>query len=350
MAERSSWLEDVRARVDARLAVHFQEARRSAPVADAAGLVEAVEALTMRGGKRLRPALVHAAHAAVRPPGATEQPDDSEGSAADVVEVGAALELLQSYLLIHDDWMDGDEERRGGPAVHAALRDAHGHDAHLGASLAVLAGNLASAHAWQILTSIRGPETRLRAVIDAFLVIHRDVVVGQQLDLIATEHVALMQRLKTGSYTVRGPLMLGWALAGGDEAARSALERYAEPLGEAFQLRDDLLGTFGERSATGKPVGGDLRAGKRTALIAAAEASAQDLGPLRAVLGVRDASDEAVARATELLERCGARAEVEGRIESLLDRARAPLAEDALNPDGAAMLRQLADRLTTRVA
>jgi geranylgeranyl diphosphate synthase type I len=339
MAPRTTtWLDEVRSSVDDRLVAYFAEARRAAPVPEANQLVEAIETLTMRGGKRLRPALAYAAHAAI----------DPDADVADVVTVGAALELLQSYLLIHDDWMDGDEERRGGPAVHAALRDANGRDAHLGASLAVLAGNLASAQAWELLTSIGGPEARLRAVIDAFLTIHRDVVVGQQLDLVTTEHVALMQKLKTGSYTVRGPLMLGWALGGGDERARIALEGYGDPLGEAFQLRDDLLGTFGDRSVLGKPVGGDLRAGKRTALIRFAEASGVELAPLRAVLGVRDASDEAVAAASELLVRCGARADTEARIGALLAQAKRSLEDAPLHEPGVSMLRELADRLAVR--
>jgi geranylgeranyl diphosphate synthase type I len=338
MAPGTHWLEDVRWRVDARLERHFTTARAAAPVPEASLLVGAIEALTMRGGKRLRPALTYAAHTAVWPDGPVE----------DVIHVGAALELLQSYLLIHDDWMDGDEERRGGPAVHAALRDTHCGDAHLGASLAVLAGNLASAQAWELLTSIGGPEARLRAVVDAFLTIHRDVVVGQQLDLVTTEHVALMQKLKTGSYTVRGPLMLGWALARGSAEARGALEAYGDPLGEAFQLRDDLLGTFGDRSVLGKPIGGDLRAGKRTALIRHAEASGVDLAPLHAVLGVRDASDEAVSAAAELLVRCGARAETEARIGALLAEAKAALDDALLHQPGVGMLHELADRLAVR--
>jgi geranylgeranyl diphosphate synthase type I len=345
MTAATPWLEQVRTQIDARLASHFARARSAVPAPEADELVEAVERLTMRGGKRLRPALTYAAHAAVI--GDVERPD-LDPPVEDVFKVGAALELLQSYLLIHDDWMDGDEERRGGPSVHAALRDAHAGDAHLGASLAVLAGNLASAHAWELLTSIEGPEARLRAVMDAFLVIHRDVMVGQQLDLMKTANVPLMQKLKTGSYTVRGPLMLGWALGRGDAAARDALERYGEPLGEAFQLRDDVLGTFGERTVLGKPVGGDLRAGKRTALIRAAEESGAELGPLTAVLGVRDASDEDVARATDVLVRCGAKASVEGRIDALLGQARAALTTASLHEAGVAMLSELADRLAVR--
>ena len=337
-----SWLEDVRSLVDARLSAHFEEKRATTAAMASEGieLVDAIASLTMRGGKRLRPALLVAAFRAV----------DVDRALDDAIEVGAALELLQSYLLIHDDWMDHDEERRGGPSVHAALREASGGDAHLGASLAVLAGNLASADAWELLTRIGGPEARLRQVIDIFLAIHREVVLGQQLDLRAAEDVSRMQQLKTGSYTVRGPLALGAALAGAGDVERAALEAFGTPLGEAFQMRDDLLGTFGDPTVLGKPVGGDLRAGKRTALVRAAEerASAAELASIRAVLGRADASEAALAELREALVACGARGAVEARAGELLSAAKAALDEAPLSPLGVGMLRALADRLAVR--
>lgn len=336
------WLEDVRALIDARLASHFaRERERAAALSPEGGsLNDAIATLTMRGGKRLRPALLVAAFRSV----------DEAAPLDDAIEAGAALELLQSYLLIHDDWMDHDEERRGGPSVHAALRDANGNDAHLGASLAVLAGNLASAHAWALLTGIGGPEARLREAIDVFIAIHREVVLGQQLDLLGSKDVSRMQQLKTGSYTVRGPLALGAALAGGTDPQRRALERFGEPLGEAFQLRDDLLGTFGDPSVLGKPIGSDLRTGKRTALILAAEerASACELRRIHAVLGRSEATDAEVADAAAALDACGARAAVEERVAELLAKAKQALDEAELAPLGTAMLRTLADRLARR--
>lgn len=337
-----SWLWEVRSLVDERLAAFFDAKRSSAAslAPEAVELVEAVAMLTLRGGKRLRPALLVAAHRAVRP----------EGRADEVTDACAALELLQSYLLIHDDWMDHDEERRGGPSVHVALREAHGGDPHLGASLAILAGNLASAQAWDLLAGGAWPaETKARAIA-VFLEMHQEVVFGQQLDLLASENVSLMQQLKTGSYTVRGPLLLGAALAGAGEAERAALEAYGNPLGEAFQMRDDLLGTFGDPRATGKPAGGDIRAGKRTALVRAAEerASRADLDAFRAVLGRADASDADVAGAAELLTACGAKAAVEARLGALLDEARAALDTRALRAPGTEMLSELANRLAVR--
>ena len=132
----------------------------------------------------------------------------SDGALDDVLSACSALELLQTYLLVHDDWMDRDDVRRGGPSVHAALRAQVG-DAHLGDALAILAGDLGSAYAWELLfgTKIMQPPTP--EVLRAFSTIQREVVLGQQLDVMGSPEVGLMQRLKTGSYTVRGPLRLG---------------------------------------------------------------------------------------------------------------------------------------------
>lgn len=335
------WLSEVRSLVDARLARFFETKREHAAglAEEAPELVDAVSRLTLRGGKRFRPALLTAAYLAV----------DPDGAASDVVDAGAALELMQSYLLIHDDWMDGDDERRGGPSVHAALSASHD-DTHLGASLSILAGNLASAQAWELLSQGPWKAKRGARAVKVFLEMHQEVVFGQQLDLLATERVAQMQQLKTGSYTVRGPLRLGAVLAGADDAQLAALETYGRPLGEAFQIRDDLLGTFGDARATGKPTGNDLRAGKRTALLLAAEGSATDeaLAPVRAVLGREDANDEEIAQATAALEACGARNEVERRLERLVGEASAALEGTPLGPRGRDMLGELATRLSVR--
>ncbi|MBX3269817.1 MAG: polyprenyl synthetase family protein [Sandaracinaceae bacterium] len=336
------WLSEVRAAVDERLESYFEDKRQRtrALAPEAVELLDAIRALTMRGGKRLRPALLHAAFEAVAP----------GRDHARTLDACAALELLQSYLLIHDDWMDHDEERRGGPSVHAALRDAHGGDAHLGASLAILAGNLASACAWELVTRDPPPEPIHARVVAEFLRMHQEVVLGQQLDLLKTEDVARMQQLKTGSYTVRGPLLLGAAFGEASEAQREALLAYGAPLGEAFQLRDDLLGTFGDPGATGKPVRGDLCEGKRTALVREAErrGDPRALAPLFAVLGDRGASEAALAQAREVLVATGAKAAVEAQLDALLAEAHAALDPARLAPEGITMLGALADALGRR--
>ncbi|MDQ3034121.1 MAG: polyprenyl synthetase family protein [Myxococcota bacterium] len=306
---------------------------------EALELVEAIEALTMRGGKRLRPAVLVAAFRSIAP----------ERDWAETLPACAGLELLQSYLLIHDDWMDGDEQRRGGPAVHAALAKKRG-DAHLGASLAILAGDLASAYAQRLVLESFATASRPREMLAAFVRMQVEVVMGQSLDLLASSDVSRMQQLKTGSYTVAGPLRLGALIAGATDAQMDAMESFGTPLGEAFQVRDDLLGTFGDPRATGKPSGNDLRAGKRTALVRECERLLGDdeRGALMRVLGQRDATDEDVAAATELFVQSGARKNVEQRLSSLLDQACTALDGGALVDPGRAMLREIAGALAIR--
>jgi geranylgeranyl diphosphate synthase type I len=181
---------------------------------------------------------------------------------------------------------------------------------------------------------------------------HFEVVAGQQLDLCKHDDVALTHQLKTGSYTVRGPLALGALLANASADQLSALERFGTPVGVAFQLRDDLLGTFGDKSAVGKPVGADLRAGKRTALIAEASLILAPDGRalLDRVLGNPNASQEAVLEAADLLERCGARARVEARLANLRNDALNALEDPSLAPPGRALLRELLELLLQRAA
>jgi geranylgeranyl diphosphate synthase, type I len=338
-------LEQLAALVDARLVAYFEAARARADTSSpAAGeLMDAVAALTLRGGKRLRAMALYAGYCA------TCLADDLDP--ADVLDAAAALELLQSYFLIQDDWMDGDEQRRGGPAVHAALGAKHG-DRKLGASLAILASDFASGSAWELIAGAPFPPGRLREALAAFGQMHFEVVAGQQLDMLAHPNVELMHQLKTGSYTVRGPLKLGALLADANDEQLAALERIGAPLGVAFQLRDDLLGTFGDQAEVGKPVGNDLRAGKRTALVAEARKTlnAEQTRALDQVLGNAAASDAEVAEATGMLLASGARERLEARAQALLAEADAVLTTSVFSPAGIALLRSLAERLIQRVS
>jgi geranylgeranyl diphosphate synthase type I len=281
--------------------------------AEVRAMASAARDLTVRGGKRYRAAVLTAAYAGVDP-GAPLEP---------ALQAGVALELLQTYLLVQDDWMDGDLTRRGGPAVHAALARVLG-TAHLGASSAILASDLTMNLAFETVAAIDLPPARVLATLRALNRVHEDVIVGQQIDMIGrAEDVEAMHALKTGSYTVRGPLALGATLAGAPPGTLAALDRFAAPLGVAFQLRDDLLGTFGSTAETGKPVGNDIRAGKRTAILAEAEArlSAPQRAALDRAFGSASASDADVLAASEALEACGARAAVTARLTRLCREA-----------------------------
>lgn len=351
---KASFVDQVRTSVDGRLAKFFADRRAeiAASAPEAMLLLDGLEELTMRGGKRLRPAVLVAAQRAIRP----------FGPLTEVLSACAGLEILQSYLLIHDDWMDGDSERRGGPSVHVLLgrrvsdRRAAGDSslssAHLGDSLAILSGDLGSAYAWDLVMESAALAPSPGAALAVFSRMQRDVVLGQALDLTGSLDVTRMQQLKTGSYTVDGPLALGATLAGASKDQLAALARFGAPVGEAFQMRDDLLGTFGDSAQTGKPVGNDLRVGKRTALVREAETSIAeaDRGPLTRVLGRADATDAEIREAMAFLTSSGARARVESRLDALMRDADGALEAAPISDEGKTLLRSIALKIAQRAS
>lgn len=333
-------LEDVRTHVDARLAGWLRpRVMEAAEIsAEVGATAEALSDLALRGGKRLRAALVAAGFEATCSPG-------ERGDWRPCMPAMVAIELLQAYLLIHDDWMDDDDVRRGGPAVHVALRAKLG-DASLANAVAILAGDLASAYAQEALLETDLSPERVLAAARAFARIQVEVVTGQLAEMCAggaggrpAPSVETIHALKTASYTVTGPLLLGAALAGASEARAAEIERFGRPLGIAFQLRDDLLGVFGDPSATGKPIWNDIRQGKRTALVAELRGNAEAEVLLARVHGRANAPDAEVERLVTLMQSSGARSRVEARIRELCDEARRAL--DAMGPlssDGRAWL------------
>ena len=263
--------------------------------------------------------------------------------------VAASVELVQSFLLIHDDIMDEDETRRGGPSVHTALARAHG-EAKLGRDLAILAGDLASSLHEGLLANLDAPADRRQLVARVFAEMHLDVVHGQTLDLLGSASAEEVASRKTASYTTVGPLTAGAALGGADASQVVALAGIGRPLGVAFQIRDDLLGAFGEPDKTGKPVGTDLLRGKRTVLLERALARADDpqRAAIESVIGRPDANDEQLAAATAALIDCGAKAECEERISELVSTAIRSLEQGLYLARGRQLISELATALSRR--
>ena len=337
---------DVRPEINRRLDQLFEREIAAAEKlgAEVEDMVTAVRDLSMRGGKRLRPALVAAGlHAAGRPRGPAMN---------SALHVGVSLELLQTYFLIHDDWMDGDLVRRGGPSVHAWLTERLG-SKQLGESSAILAGDFAASLAMSEMLKLRAPQATQSKMLDAFCVLQTDAIRGQQLDIVGrAETVDTVYRLKTTSYTVRGPLRLGAILGSGSRALLNAIDRFSEPVGIAFQLNDDLLSVFGDPKKTGKPFASDIREGKRTELVNVALATAKgaDRQTLLRALGNRKVGQKALRQAVDILESTGARRAVEERIETLRAEAGAALRSRAFHEDGRALLASAAEALTLRKA
>lgn len=294
----------------------------------------ALRGYVLRGGKRLRGALVLLGHQAA---------GGARAEVAGVIEASIGVELLHAYLLIHDDWMDRDDTRRGGPTIHAALGGTH-----LAGSVAILLGSLCEA--WAIELVLRTPVSADRALLAARELTKtlQDVTAGQALDVLAPSGPELsaagvleVQRLKTGSYTFELPLRLGALLGGADASVLSALSSYARPLGQAFQIADDLLGSFGSAAVTGKSDANDLREGKRTLLVARALelATPDDAAYLRAGLGSPGAD---VDELREILRRSGALASARSDAERLCAQSLAALDGAALPAAVEASLREIA--------
>jgi len=300
----------------------------------------------LRGGKRLRGALVVLGCEA------------AGGERAWALDPSVGMELLHAYLLVHDDFMDRDDVRRGGPTVHSALQRATG-SAHLGASLAVLLGSLCEAWALELVLGAPVPAERTAAAGRLLARALQDVTVGQMQDLAApfggdlsTSEVLAVQRMKTGGYSFELPLRLGGLLAGASEALLDALERFARPLGLAFQIADDLLGTFGSPEVTGKPNASDLREGKRTLLVARAleAADPRDAALLRAGLGKRDLGEAEAAALRDVLLRSGAVQSCREDAERLRGEAVRALHGSPFPARVAQVLREIAEYTVQRAA
>jgi geranylgeranyl diphosphate synthase type I len=304
---------------------------------DVGVVADALRRLTMRGGKRMRAVLLAAAYEGC----------GGDGGSASVAQTGVALELLQAYLLTHDDWMDGDDLRRGGPSVPAMMHERFG-GAHAD-EMSVLAGDLAAAWSKRALFETELPAARVLRAAAELARVEEEVVEGQVLDVSGSSRtsaaVEAMHALKTASYSVRGPVVMGALLAGANDAQIAALVAFAEPLGVAFQLRDDLLGVFGDSAVTGKPAGSDLRKGKYSAVVVQPARASE---PVERVFGRSDASDDDVSRAVAHLEETGARARVEARIGDLVRASLAALEGATLTVEGRDLLARAAAALTER--
>jgi geranylgeranyl diphosphate synthase, type I len=327
-----------------------------ADLGDDAGRLTRAARLAVQGGKRFRAMLCLWGFRAVR-----EFTDPVEEQA--VLRAASALELLHSSALVHDDYMDASDTRRGRPSVHRAFADEArgagwpGHHEHYGAAAAILLGDLLLAWADELLRSCGMPQDQVLAALEVFDVTRTEVIAGQFLDVSVQargesdiDQAMRVLRYKSAKYSVERPLHVGATLAGADKETVAALTGFGVPLGEAFQLRDDLLGVFGDPAVTGKPAGDDLSEGKRTVLVALAlrDADPADATKLATSLGQQLPGAE-VAELQRIIERSGAHGEVEERIERLTAQALTTLDAAPFTHDGRSVLRGLAEAATQRV-
>lgn len=320
-----------------------QRNRFEAMGSDVVPLVDAAAEFVI-GGKLLRPLFCYAGWIT-----AGASPQDPR-----IADAASAFEWLHASALAHDDVMDDSDTRRGKPSLHRQFPD---HAESYGKSVAVLIGDLMLSWSDGVLRDpFAAPEDcdRLHAALEFFDAARSEVVAGQFLDLtaqtapngssISVDDATRVMTFKSAKYTVERPLQAGAALAGAGAELMPALTTYAIPLGEAFQLRDDLLGVFGDPNITGKPAGDDLRDGKRTALIARAHELTDDAG--RAVIDNYLGDEDGIAALLEVIEASGAPSAIEDDIAVRLDATRSAI--EKLPAAGHGLLSELLDRAANR--
>jgi geranylgeranyl diphosphate synthase, type I len=351
---------DFRAAISAQVTAHLDAmAERLEPLGgDAARLLDGARTATA-GGKRLRAAFCWWGYRAVRP----EVRDETA-----LLRACASLELLHASALVHDDYMDASDTRRGRPSTHRALESEHraagwgGRPEQYGAAGAILLGDLLLSWSDEMLRRCGLEPERVSAALDVLDLCRTEVIAGQFLDISVqargledVSEAMRVLRYKSAKYSVEQPLHLGAALAGADAATQDALGAFGLPLGEAFQLRDDLLGVFGDPAVTGKPAGDDLVEGKQTVLVALA------LDGLRAAGRPGDADELAAAlghphdaatleRLQRLIVESGAREQVEEAIAELVSLAGTALDRAGLDDEATRALRALGAAATSRSA
>ncbi|GAA4546041.1 polyprenyl synthetase family protein [Pseudonocardia xishanensis] len=348
---------ELRERVEQELA-RYLGTRRGEAAAIGPVFGEAVDALSrfvLGGGKRIRPTFAWWGWR-----GAGGDPASAEADG--VLRALSALELIQASALVHDDLIDASATRRGRPTVHVEFAARHadagwsGPPARFGAAAAILLGDLALTWADDLYWDSGVAVEALARGAEAWRGMRTEVLGGQFLDVhtqaTGDESAAAalrIDRYKTAAYTVERPLHLGAALAGADDTLITAYRRFGADIGVAFQLRDDLLGVFGDPEVTGKPAGDDLREGKRTLLLALALEKA---GPARAeitaALGDPELTPDTVERLRGLFLELGAVQAVEQRIAALTGAALDALTTADIAEPASTTLQELAVRATRR--
>lgn len=322
-------------------------------------MVDAIDSL-LQDGKRMRASFLYWGYRA-----------GGGAHSEALVRAACSMEMFQAAALLHDDVMDSSDTRRGKPAAHRAMASAHraaeltGDPDKFGEAGAILAGDLCLTWADEMFATsgLTSEEVmRGRAVFD---LMRTQLMGGQFLDVLESaqtwdglstaerlDRALQVIRFKSAKYTIEHPLLIGAACAGADEHLTRALSDYGLALGEAFQLRDDLLGIFGDPAHTGKPAGDDLREGKRTAIIAHLLNAANDdeMEFFNRRFGQDDLTDAEIDTFRSMCQRTGAVDAVEKLIADDVRTATAALnrVQPQLDAESFAALNLLIEQTTAR--
>jgi geranylgeranyl diphosphate synthase type I len=349
-----SWLRDISSRVDARLGefLNSETIRWKSLDADLALPLDEINRLVNAGGKRLRPAFCYLGFVGA----------GGDENSAKLVDAQAALELLHASALLHDDVIDGSQTRRGEPTSHARYTKTHKDNSwasearRFGEGAAVLIGDLAFVYADQLMDIANNDVAKIWNEMRV------ELNIGQYLDLLGSAQrerrlvkAERVSRYKSGKYTIERPLHLGATLAASVLTSQllPALSKYGLPLGDAFQMRDDVLGAFDfadtDKSLTGKPVGDDLREGKPTPLLAMAFERADSVQrKVLDLVGSVDISDQDVSDIQEVIKQTGALVALEAKISALTAEAIAGVKQAPITQSAKDSLIELAEYISQR--
>lgn len=340
-----------RTAIDDLLFAFLTEKAQTAPVPGQSALILMLRDF-ISGGKRVRPLLCVTGWIAA----------GGQGDLTQAVRLAASIELAHTCALIHDDIMDASDSRRGRPTVHRALADRH-HIPRLaqqyGTGGAILLGDLALVWSDELLHTTPMPDAHRARVLRCVDLARSELIAGQHLDLLTTgrlhasvETMLSIIRYKTAKYTIERPLQVGAALAGAGPDVMNACSAYGIPLGEAFQLRDDILGVFGDPDRTGKSRLDDLREGKCTSLVVHAlrVCGPAQAGRLHTLIGDPDIGEREAAEVCSILTSTGARRAVERMIEERYRQALDSLALAPFPADAVRTLKDVAEAVVHRAA
>ena len=345
MTDAMQALKEYKARIDHALAEFFDSKIREAEAIDSSAveIMQNLREFNLRGGKRIRPALmIHAFKCFA-------EPEDEQN----LIRASLAVELMEGFFLIHDDVLDNDEMRRGGPTLHAKYSNDSG-DRHFGEGVAIVAGDMQNSLANEIVAESGSIEflkqyhrTALKTEYGWLI---ESMLTRKHASDVTRDDVMKVNTYKTAAYTIEGPLHMGALLAGAKEADIKTLSGFAIPLGQAFQIQDDILGMFGDEKKLGKPVGSDLKEGKITLLIVKAleKANDKDKKFLLDALGRKEISKDDVEKARSIIKETGSLDHSKKLAQELIRDAKTALEKAELRKEGKDFLIGIADFLISR--
>jgi geranylgeranyl diphosphate synthase type I len=308
-------------------------------------MITKIREFNLRGGKRIRPILVVMGYKCFK-----------NSDLGQVIKAALAVELMESFLLVHDDIIDNDSIRRGRPTMHK-LYENERNSIEYGKNMAILAGDLLAIFGSEAILETEFNHNLKSRAVQKFNKIVANTVFGQTLDYLGNfnndfseNYVKKVHILKTAKYTIEGPLQLGAILAGAKEKHLKLVSEFAIPLGQVFQIKDDILNIFGSEAAIGKPVASDLKEGKKTLLISKAleKADEKQKAFIMRCLGTRDIKDKDIESLRKIIINTGSLGYSQNLAADLVEKAKEKIRKSKFKKDAKLFLLNLADYIITR--